>query len=352
MTDQSAEPAGGTAAPPGIDPAGVLQWMLAHVGELRPPLAFQRIGHGQSNLTYRANDAGGRSWVLRRPPLGPLLPSAHDVAREYRIISALAPVGVPVPSTVGVCEDPQVTGGPFYVMQDVDGVVLKDMRAGREVSAQARAAAGRGLAETLAQIHAIDVAAAGLGDLARHEGYAERLIRRWSEQWRQTDGGERPIVLELAERLHAGIPEQTEVALVHGDYRLDNLILGPDGSVRAVLDWELSTLGDPLADLGLLLVYTTEAGDPSRPLGASATELPGFPTRAELVDLYAAASGRDVSAVPFWTALGAWKLAIVLEGVIARARRNPVNGSDGDRFAPAVEYLVRLAARTTQQAGL
>jgi aminoglycoside phosphotransferase (APT) family kinase protein len=281
-----------------------------------------------------------------------LLPSAHDIAREHRILSALARVGVPVPRTIALCEDPEVNDGPFFVMQDVDGIVLKDIEAGREVPEQTRAAAGRALARTLAQVHAVDIEAAGLGDLARHDGYAERLLRRWSDQWQRTDSANRPAVLELAQRLRAGIPAQTEVALVHGDYRLDNLILGPDGGVRAVLDWELCALGDPRADLGLMLVYTSEAGDAVRPLGPSATELPGFPSRAELVEIYAAASGRDVSTVPFWTALGAWKLAIVLEGVIARSRGNPVNGSDAARFTSGVDDLLQLAAQMTHLAGL
>jgi aminoglycoside phosphotransferase (APT) family kinase protein len=351
MTDPTTERAS-TSTTPAIVPDRVSDWMLARVAGSRPPLTFARIGHGQSNLTYRATDADGRSWVLRRPPLGPLLPSAHDVAREHRIISALAGAGVPVPGTIGLCEDPEVTGAPFYVMQDVDGLVLNDIQAGRAVSEHTRRAAGRSLARALAQIHAVDIETAGLGDLARHEGYAERLIRRWSNHRQRTESADRPLVQRLAMRLRAGIPEQTEVSLVHGDYRLDNVILGPDGGVRAVLDWELSTLGDPLADLGLLLVYTSEAGDPAGPLRPSATELSGFPTRAELVDLYGEASGRDLSTVPFWTALGAWKLAIVLEGVIARARRDPANGSHAERLEPAVDHLLQRADQTAQEAGL
>jgi aminoglycoside phosphotransferase (APT) family kinase protein len=216
------------------------------------------------------------------------------MAREHRVIAALGPTAVPVPAVVALCEDPTVTGAPFFVMDHVDGLVLRDRAAAALLPGQpARRRAGEDLVDTLVALHAVEPAHAGLGDLGRRDGYVARQLRRWHGQWQQSRTRPLPAIDEVHARLSARPPDQQGSTIVHGDYRLDNTIVGPDGRVAAVLDWELCTLGDPLADVGLLLVYWAEPGDavPTLPSGASAE--PGFPSRAELRDRYAQRSGRD-----------------------------------------------------------
>ena len=232
-----------------------------------PPLTFERISGGRSNLTYGVNDAGGHRWALRRPPLGKRLASAHDMAREHRIIAALQSTDVPVPPVAGLCEDDSVNGAPFYVMEFVDGPVLRskaEAEAGFDDAE--RRAIGERVVDTLVAIHAIDPDQVGLGQLGRKQDYVARQLRRWHEQWEKSKTSELPMVDDVHRRLSERIPEQGPATIVHGDYRLDNMILSPDGEVAAVVDWELCTLGDPLADVGLLLVYWSEAGDEFTPL--------------------------------------------------------------------------------------
>jgi aminoglycoside phosphotransferase (APT) family kinase protein len=333
--------------PPGIDVAAVTEWFAARAPEMQGPLRFQIIAGGRSNLTYRVDDAGGHTWVLRRPPLGHVLATAHDMGREHRIVSALADTDVPVPSLLGLCEDESVNGAPFYVMDFVDGAVVRDQASGEQLSPDARRRSGDALADVLARIHRVDVDAVGLGDLGRKEAYIERQLRRWHRQWEQSKTRELPVVDEVHDALAASIPEQGPATIVHGDYRLDNCLVGPDGDIRAVLDWELCTLGDPLADVGLLLVYWTEPGDELAVLGASATLLDGFPSRAEIAESYAAASGRDVANLGYYMAFGYWKLACILEGVHARYRAGAM-GETGDFefFGQLVEQLASTAQTT------
>ena len=218
--------------------------------------AFERIAGGLSNLTYRVSDASGRRWALRRPPLGKTLGSAHDMAREHRVLSALAPTEVPVPPLVGLCEDESVTGAPFYAMEFVDGPVLRGVAEAEVFPDEGdRRAIGFRVAETLASIHAVDPDAVGLGDLGRKEDYVARQLRRWQGQWEKSKTRELETVDRVHERLAERIPEQGPATLVHGDYRLDNMILTATGEVAAVVDWELCTLGDPLADVGTLMAY-------------------------------------------------------------------------------------------------
>jgi aminoglycoside phosphotransferase (APT) family kinase protein len=335
-----------TEVPPGIDAARVTTWFEEHAPMVEPPLSFQLIAGGHSNLTYRVDDSARHTWVLRRPPLGHVLATAHDMAREHRIISALAPTDVPVPPVVGLCEDLEVNDAPFYVMDFVDGAVLRGQAAAEQLDTSARARAGRETAEVLTRIHAVDPDAVGLGELGRKEAYIERQLRRWYRQWEQSKTRDLPVVDEVHAALAERIPEQGPASIVHGDYRLDNCLVGPDGTILAVLDWELCTLGDPLADVGLLLVYWSQPGDEHPALGDSATVLPGFPSRAELVDRYAAASGRDVSGVDYYVAFGYWKLACILEGVYARYRAGAMGQSSGfELFAQQVEVLA-AGART------
>jgi aminoglycoside phosphotransferase (APT) family kinase protein len=340
-------PTPATEAPKGVDVARVTAWFQAHAPGVEPPLTFELIAGGRSNLTYRVTDAAGHAWVLRRPPLGQVLATAHDMGREHRIISALAPTDVPVAPVIGLCEDEAVNGAPFYVMGFVDGLVARDAAAARALDVDARARAGEQIPDVLARIHAVDSDAVGLGDLGRREGYVERQLKRWYGQWQKSRTRELPVVDEVHDALAARVPEQGPAAIVHGDYRLDNCLLVPDGTIAAVLDWELCTLGDPLADVGLLLVYWTEPGDAHPALLEAATTLEGFPTRATVIERYAAASGRDVSDVDYYVAFGYWKLACILEGVYARYRGGVMGESSGfEGFARQVEILAD-AARST-----
>jgi len=330
--------------PEGIDADRVTAWFESHAPEVEPPLHFSLIAGGRSNLTYRVTDAGGRSWVLRRPPLGQVLATAHDMGREHRIISALAPTDVPVAAVVGLCTDEAVNGAPFYVMGFVDGLVARDRQSAEQLGVDQRRRAANQLAAVLASIHAVDPDAVGLGELGRREGYIERQLRRWYGQWQSSKTRDLPVVDEVHDALAGRVPEQGAATIVHGDYRLDNCLLEPDGTIAAVLDWELCTLGDPLADVGLLLVYWTEPGDAHPALLDAPTLAEGFPTRAEVMDRYAAASGRDVGAIDYYVAFGYWKLACILEGVYARYRGGAMGAASGfEGFAHQVELLAEAA---------
>jgi len=343
------------AGPPGIDEAGVTAWFQAEVPDARPPLRFERLPGGRSNLTYRVRDAAGGDFVLRRPPLHGVLQSAHDMAREHRIIAALAATEVPVPAALGLCEDPAVTGAPFYVMAYVDGAVPSDeATVVAAFDEQARAAAADSLVDALVALHGVDPDAVGLGQLGRREGYLERQLRRWKRQLEQSRTRELPVLDEVHRRLEAAVPAQVGPArVVHGDYRLDNVILSPAGRVLAVLDWELCTLGDPLADVGLLLVYWAEPGDTALPLGTAPTRLPGFPPRAALTAAYAARSGRAVDQLDYYMAFGYWKLAVILEGVYARYTAGAYGEGDDTwrAFAGTVVQLADRALEATTHAG-
>ncbi len=337
---------GSTTAVDGIDAAAVGAWFAAHAGDVAPPLRFERIAGGHSNLTYRVSDAAGKSWALRRPPLGKRLGSAHDMVREHRVVSALGPTAVPVAPVVGLCEDEAVNGAPFYVMDFVEGPILRGLAEAELFPAEAdRWAIGERVADTLVAIHAVDPDAVGLGELGRKEDYVARQLHRWQGQWESSKTRELAAVDRVHERLAARIPAQGPATIVHGDYRLDNMILTDSGAVAAVVDWELCTLGDPLADVGLLMVYWPERGDDPVGLGQPATLAAGFPTRDELAARYAERSGRDLSELDFYLALGYWKLAVIIEGVYARY----VAGGYGE-VDDGVEYFARLVERLAAEA--
>ena len=340
----------GTEAPRGIDAPNVTAWFEKHVSDVEPPLHFELVAGGRSNLTFLVTDRGEHRYVLRRPPTGHLLPTAHDMSREHRIISAMGPAGVPVPPALGLCEDDAVNGAPFYVMGFVDGVIARNEQ---EVKAHfdeaARHRAGLALIDTLADIHMADPDRIGLGELGRKEGYIARQLKRWYSNYQaanQARGGESlPAMDELHARLSEAIPEQGPATVVHGDYRLDNCIVAPDGSrVEAVLDWELCTLGDPLADVGQLLVYWPEPGERSA-LGSAATSLPGFAKRDELVARYSERTGRELPQLGFYVAFAYWKLACILEGVYARYVGGAM-GDDGFDFSFYPDTIGFLADRS------
>jgi aminoglycoside phosphotransferase (APT) family kinase protein len=340
--------------PEGIDAGGVTAWFETNVAGVVPPLSFSLIAGGRSNFTYTVADSAGQRFVLRRPPLGPLLPSAHDMGREHRIITALAGSPVPVPPVVGLCTDEAVTGAPFYVMRFVDGVILRDQPTAEAVPEPIRMAAADKLVDVLADLHGLEPAAVGLGELGKQDGYVERLLRRWRGQWEKSKTRDLPVVDEVAERLAASIPSAGPARIVHGDYRLDNVIVSPgDGSVQAVLDWELCTLGDPLADVGMLLVYWTEPGDEFSALTWAPTLAAGFPGRKEVAARYAAASGRDLSEIDYYVALGYWKIAVILEGVYARYRSGAYGETDDSwrEFEQSVPQLAEAADEAARRAG-
>jgi aminoglycoside phosphotransferase (APT) family kinase protein len=329
----------------GINEENVAKWFTENVGDVELPLEFTLIAGGRSNLTFKVQDGAGHRWALRRPPVSHVLPTAHDMGREHRIISALGPAGVPVATAIGLCTDEAVNQAPFYVMEFVDGHIL---RSAEEVVSgfveELRPEIGYHLADSLAALHEVDPDAVGLGDLARHEGYIERQIRRWSEQFRSGivhgddyGGLVERVGAELAQR----IPEQVGVGIVHGDYRLDNTVMTDQGEVRAILDWELCTLGDPMADVGLLFVYWSDR-DEEPAIGASATNAPGMATRKEVIERYATTSGRDLSALPFYAAFGCWKLACIMQGVYARYLGG-AGGGDTASFDGYPETVRRLA---------
>jgi len=303
----------------GIDVPQVSAWLDANIDAAVGPYSFTLIAGGHSNLTYGVHDAVGNHLVLRRPPMGHVLASAHDMGREHRIISGLQGSSVPVAPALGFCDDVAVNGAPFYVMSHVDGHVVRD--ADEAVSAldePARGHASRSLVDTMATIHAVDLEATGLAELGPHEGYIARQLKRWYGQWNLGKTRE----LAAVDRVHAAlverVPEQGPATIVHGDYRLDNCMVDDSGSVVAVLDWEICTLGDPLADLGLLQVYWTGPDDQASAWDGNATTAPGFWNRSDLVARYAEQSGRDVAQLDFYVAFAYWKLACILEGVYGR----------------------------------
>ena len=344
-------PAVSTQAIEGIDASRVTAWFEEHVDGVRPPLRFELISGGRSNLTYTVTDAGDGRWVLRRPPLGHVLATAHDMAREYAAISALGPTDVPVPPAVGLCNDESVNGAPFYVMGYVDGHVTRDRETVERVfPPERRRTLGIEVVDVMARIHAVDPDAVGLGELGRREGYIARQLRRWHGQWEQSKTREVPAIDEVHAWLAERVPDQGPAGIVHGDYRLDNCMFDESGRMVAVLDWELCTLGDPLADVGLLMVYWSEPGDEMSALLDAPTAAGGFPGRAELLERYATASERDLSVIDYYVAFGYWKLACILEGVYAR-HAGGAYGKEAEGFEEFGAHVPRLAeaARTAAE---
>jgi aminoglycoside phosphotransferase (APT) family kinase protein len=335
-------------------PAGVCEavdrWLEDHIDTATAPFDYTVIAGGHSNLTYAVRDAAGNTFVLRRPPLGHRLSGAHDMAREHRLISALGPTLVPVPRVLGLCEDPAVNELPFYVMEWVDGHVIRDATTAESLlSPEARRRASHSLIETLVALHSVDPDAVGLSDLGRREDYIARQLHRWSTNLANQRTREVPLLERVHDELAARIPEQRETVIVHGDFRLDNTMVDDDGNVVAVLDWEICTLGDPLADLGLLMVYWNGPGDPVSAWPNPASSLDGFLGRRELARLYGESSGRDVSGIDYYFAFGFWKLACIIEGVHARYLGGALGPRDPEELAPFVtqgDEAARMAAES------
>src|SRR4051812_15408609 len=349
MTDTDLRSLTEKAAPP----ATVGAYLAEQLGDdAWRDVSIELVSGGKSNLTFIVTSSAG-DVVLRRPPLSTVLPTAHDMRREHRVMTGLWDTPVPVPRTLALCTDEGVLGAPFYVMERVAGhIVRESLPAGYADQPVQRRAIGEGLIDVLAALHSVDPTAVGLGDYGKPAGYLERQVRRWTTQWDATPEPEGsnhgPQPARLAKRLGETLPGQPTGPIVHGDYRLDNTLLDPatPGKIAAVLDWELSTLGDPLADLGLLYVYWPEASDGSAREGtlavASVTMLDGFPTRAELFERYAAATGRDLSALPWYVGFGAFKLAVVCAGVAARGRAGAMIGEGFIEMQQRIAPLVAL----------
>ena len=298
----------------GINAPAVTRWLAEQGVDLQPPVSFSLLAGGHSNLTYLVEDAVSRR-VLRRPPLGHVLESAHDMGREHRIISAVAQTDVPVPDAIALCKDPSINEAPFYVMGHVEGLVLHDAESAQQLSASDKISLSERLVDVLVALHRVDPDTIGLGDLGRKEAYLERQLRRWKKQWLAAKTHEIPEMDAVVGLLEERLPEQIGATIVHGDYRLGNMIVA-DGDIKAVLDWELCTLGDPLADVGYTINWWAEPGDDNAdtlPTGGG-----GFLSRAELAERYAERSGRDLSQLNFYRAFSHWRLAAIGQGVYKR----------------------------------
>ena len=337
-------------APAGIDVGNVTEWLSTtvaeHGGSVSAPLSFHQIAGGRSNLTFHVTDQAGGAWALRRPPTGHVLASAHDMGREHRVMSALAPTDVPVPKMIGLCSDDEVNGAPFYVMDWVDGTVVRNQVVAQNFDLETRRAMGISVVKNLAKIHKIDIDEVGLGDFAKREGYISRQLRRWKGQVDATESPTDPRIDEAHEALLEGIPEQGLARLVHGDFRLDNTIVDDAGEVIAVLDWELTTLGDPLADLGAMLTYWTRPGDAVVALSDPPTLADGFIERDEVVAIYEEEMGGDVGDVAYYHAFATWRLACILDGVVDRYRAGAMGedgGFDVESWATQVSTLAGSA---------
>ncbi|MFF6866176.1 MULTISPECIES: phosphotransferase family protein [Streptomyces] len=335
--------------PPGLD----LDRLRALLDRERPglvagPLSGRLIEGGRSNLTYAVSD-GTAHWVVRRPPLGHVLATAHDMRREHRVISALHPTDVPVPRPVLLCEDKEVLGAPFYVMEFVEGTPYRTAEQLAPLGPGRTRAAVLNLVDTLVGLHAVDPAEVGLADFGRPEGFLDRQLRRWAKQLDASRDRDLAGIDELHATLGRKLPRSPAPTVVHGDYRLDNVLIGgEDDEIRAVLDWEMSTLGDPLTDLGLLVMYSSPLGMPDSPVSTTA-QAPGHPAPDELVERYAARSGRDVSTVAWYTAFAWFKLAVILEGIHYRYTLGQTVGRGFDRIGDLVPVFIEHGLTTLQE---
>jgi len=334
--------------PVGIDTDRVTAWIDENVDGCSPPLRFERIAGGASNLTFVVEDRAGHRVVLRRPPTGHVLASAHDMGREHRIISALGPTAVPVPPALGLCRDESVNGAPFYVMGFVEGSIVFDRADGLDVEPDLRPLMTRSLVDTLIALHGVDPDTVGLGDLGRKEDYCARQLRRWKRQIDEGTDRDLPLLHELHVRMVDSIPAQQGAGIVHGDYRLDNCMMADDGEVAAVLDWELCTLGDVLADVAGMVTYWGDDPDAIGRLADMPTMADGFGSSDEMVAMYAARSERDLSDLPWYVAFQHWRLACIMEGVRVRfelgAMGDAVERDGGDTMA-GIDFMLEKARR-------
>jgi aminoglycoside phosphotransferase (APT) family kinase protein len=335
--------------PQGFDVPRVTSWVVDQVPGIVPPLRWSGLPGGHSNFTYRVDDEAGRAFVLRRPPLGELLPTAHDMRREFRVISALWPTPVPVPEPLALCENLEVCGAVFYAMGWVEGRSLMSAQDAEEhLTPEDRAATGPSFIETLAALHSLDPDEIGLGDLGKRDSYVGRQLRRWYASWEASKTEEVPDMDHLYAFLMARLPEQQRVSVVHGDYGLHNTRVAKNGTIAAVTDWEISTLGDPLADLA----YTINAWSAKPTEGLSpATSAPGFTPADELLDRYVELTGIDVGQIDYYRCFNHWKTASIVQGVYARYLHGQkgTEGVDVDGLKSRVGSSCQLALEAAER---
>ncbi|MFE6822189.1 phosphotransferase family protein [Streptomyces sp. NPDC057690] len=332
-----------TTDPLGIAVESVGRWLTEHLADPRPPFRYERLTGGHSNLTYLVTDREDGRWVLRRPPVGPLLATAHNVVREHDVMLRVAGTGVPVPRMLGACDDEGVTGAPFYVMEYVDGVVVNTAADADALlpGTEARSRAGASLIDALVALHRIDIDAVGLAGLSRRGGYLDRQLRRWAAQWEAARLGDLGGMPELHRWLTEHRPTEPAPRLVHGDFRLGNTLTGRGGSVLAVLDWELCTLGEPLLDLAYFLRSWT-APDLRPGFAVPISGLPGFAGDEELAARYAERSGRSIEDLGYWRAFTAWRSAAILGGVYRRYLDGQLGEPPEDLEAYHAEVISRI----------
>ncbi|EME63090.1 hypothetical protein G352_15575 [Rhodococcus ruber BKS 20-38] len=338
-----------TASPAGAVAGLDLDALAAHLqrvldGGVSGALTASLIGGGRSNPTYRLAD-DEHVWVLRRPPYGHVLPSAHDMRREFTVIDALGGTSVPVPRAVHLCEDESILGATFYLMELVDGVAVGTVDQASALTPDERRRLGFSLADTLAALHDIDPGTVGLGSFGRPDGYLERQLGRWAKQWEASRRVDRPEVAVLLDKLRHALPQTRYPGIVHGDVKLDNVLATPQdrGHIAAVLDWEMATLGDTLADVGIMLSFWDVPGATPNPITRGLATLDGFPTRAELLERYADARGIDLADIDWYIVFADFKIAVILEGIGARHERGETVGAGFDGIADMVGPLLRRA---------
>jgi aminoglycoside phosphotransferase (APT) family kinase protein len=340
-----------TSALPGLELGSLSRYLdEQHPGLAEGELRAELIAGGRSNLTYRLDD-DRHQWVLRRPPLGHVLATAHDMSREYRVISALGPTPVPVPEAVLLCQDPEVLGAPFYLMQRVTGAIYRRPGQLAALGPERTEQVGTNLVDTLCALHSVDPAQVGLADFGRPAGFLARQLRRWSGQLEASTSRELAGMARLQQALAGDTPTSADATVLHGDYRLDNVLIGEDDRVAAVLDWEMSTLGDPLTDVALMVVYRQrEVGGDDGPVANAATA-EGFPDADQLVARYAEVTGRDVSRLGWYVAFAYFKLAVILEGIHYRFQQGQTVGDGFERVGDLVGPLIRAGLAAAGTAG-
>lgn len=338
-----------TSDTPGYDRPAVENWLAEHTDAVAPPLEWERLEGGHSNLTFRLIDTAGAVAVIRRPPLGDLLPKAHDMEREFTVISALNGTGVPVPEPLALCTDPSITGAVFYVMGEVGGRALYTAEAVEEwLDLEARGRVGPAFIDTLARLHQLDPAEIGLGDLARHDGYVARQLKTWYGSWQASIPGaelDDVRIHDLHAELMADLPDQGPARIVHGDYGMHNVMVAADGSVAAVLDWEIATLGDPMADFAYAMNGWFDPADAVATSHETATQAPGFSPRTELIERYAEITGRSMDRLGYYRRFNYFKTACILHGVYARYRqgKKSADGVDLDLMRQRLLASIQMA---------
>jgi aminoglycoside phosphotransferase (APT) family kinase protein len=347
----SADDSADDKGPRGLDLARLRAYLDRELpGLVRGPLSGQLISGGRSNLTYRVTDGSSR-WVVRRPPLGHVLATAHDMSREHTVISALQPTAVPVPRTLAMCTDADVIGAPFFVMDEAPGIVYRSRAQTDALTTEERQALARSLVQTLADLHSVDPHQVGLDGFGHPDGFLDRQVRRWSKQLAGSRSRDLPEADQLGNRLAHRVPAMQRSSVVHGDFRLDNVLVDPSdpGRITAVLDWEMATLGDPMTDIGLLLVYWDGLGSIPNPIVEGLGQAAGFPSGTTLVEWYAERIALDLADLPWYVAFGYFKLAVILEGIHYRYLAGQTVGAGFDQIGSLVEPLVRrgLDALTT-----